>query len=69
MAALREAGRGRARTRRRMAVPEGIPEAELRDGAPAGAGWFVVNAADAQWVDGVFGAYTASTPRGPSRSG
>ena len=41
-----------------MAVPEGIPEAELRDGAPAGAGWFVVNAADAQWVDGVFGAYT-----------
>jgi uncharacterized cupin superfamily protein len=41
-----------------VAVPEGIPEAELRDGAPAGAGWFVVNAADAQWVDGVFGAYT-----------
>jgi uncharacterized cupin superfamily protein len=39
-------------------VPSGIPEAPLRDGAPTGDGWFVVNAADTQWVDGVFGAYT-----------
>lgn len=26
--------------------------------APAGDGWFVLNAGDAQWLDGVFGAYT-----------
>jgi uncharacterized cupin superfamily protein len=25
---------------------------------PAGEGWFIVNARDAVWVDGVFGAYT-----------
>jgi uncharacterized cupin superfamily protein len=27
--------------------------------APAGGGWFVLNAGDAAWVDGPFGAYTA----------
>ena len=40
------------------AVPHGIPEAPLRDGAPVADGWFVVNLADARWMTGVFGAYT-----------
>jgi len=40
------------------AVPRGIPEAPVRDGAPVGEGWFVVNVADARWETGVFGAYT-----------
>ena len=35
-----------------------IEEAPLEDGSAAGPGWFVLNLADAQWVDGVFGAYT-----------
>ncbi len=39
-----------------------IPEAPLEraDGgaAPSGAGWFVLNARDALWLDGTFGAYT-----------
>src|SRR3954462_2509055 len=38
-----------------------VPEAPLRrtDGGlvPEGDGWFVVNAKDAQWKDGDFGAY------------
>jgi uncharacterized cupin superfamily protein len=39
-----------------------IPEAEFdrTDGgaAPVGAGWFVLNAREARWLDGDFGAYT-----------
>jgi uncharacterized cupin superfamily protein len=35
-----------------------IDEAPLEDGSAAGPGWFVLNLADTQWVDGVFGAYT-----------
>jgi uncharacterized cupin superfamily protein len=39
-----------------------IPEAPLEasDGglAPVGEGWFVVNAREARWLDGQFGAYT-----------
>jgi len=39
-----------------------IPEAELEPSegglVPSGAGWFVLNARDAKWVDGHFGAYT-----------
>ena len=40
------------------ATPRGVPEAPVRDGVPQGEGWFVVNVADAKWVDGHFGAYT-----------
>ncbi len=39
-----------------------IPEAEIHDTpggkVPAGEGWFVLNARDARWLDGDFGAYT-----------
>jgi len=39
-----------------------VPEAELKPTAvglePAGDGWFVVNAREAKWLDGHFGAYT-----------
>jgi uncharacterized cupin superfamily protein len=39
-----------------------IPEAPLEDGGhglvPQGDGWFVVNAREAAWQEGVFGAYT-----------
>jgi uncharacterized cupin superfamily protein len=35
-----------------------VPEASIVDGRPQGPGWFVVTAADAPWLDGVFGAYT-----------
>src|SRR5438093_13715885 len=39
-----------------------VPEAPLeRAGAglaPKGVGWFVLNARDARWLQGVFGAYT-----------
>jgi uncharacterized cupin superfamily protein len=39
-----------------------VPEAKLErtDGglAPSGEGWFVLNARDARWLDGHFGAYT-----------
>jgi uncharacterized cupin superfamily protein len=39
-----------------------VSEAELQgtgDGlAPVGEGWFVVNARDARWLEGAFGAYT-----------
>src|SRR5262249_44029161 len=40
----------------------GMPEASLEPAgegvAPSGEGWFVVNARDARWLDGHFGAYT-----------
>ncbi len=39
-----------------------VPEAPLEDtgngAVPRGEGWFVVNARDALWQEGVFGAYT-----------
>jgi uncharacterized cupin superfamily protein len=39
-----------------------VPEAKLEptDGGlvPAGEGWFILNAQDAKWLDGHFGAYT-----------
>lgn len=39
-----------------------IPEAPLEPAgeglAPAGEGWFILNARDARWLDGPFGAYT-----------
>jgi uncharacterized cupin superfamily protein len=39
-----------------------VPEAPLEDAAhgrvPKGEGWFVLNAREARWLDGVFGAYT-----------
>jgi uncharacterized cupin superfamily protein len=39
-----------------------VPEARLETGQhglrPAGPGWFVLNAAEAEWQDGPFGAYT-----------
>jgi uncharacterized cupin superfamily protein len=39
-----------------------IPEAPLHEAddgkAPTGPGWFVLNAADARWLTGAFGAYT-----------
>ena len=39
-------------------VPE-APLAKVDDGlVPQGEGWFVVNAREARWMDGVFGAYT-----------
>lgn len=49
-----------------------IPEAKLESTdsglVPAGDGWFVLNAADARWLDGHFGAYTRfeGEPRFPS---
>lgn len=49
-----------------------IPEARLESTdsglVPAGDGWFVLNAADARWLDGHFGAYTRfeGEPRFPS---
>ena len=43
-------------------MPAVVPEARLKstDGglAPEGDGWFVVNAREAKWLDGEFGAYT-----------
>jgi uncharacterized cupin superfamily protein len=38
-------------------APQGVPEAPVRDGVPAGEGWFVVNVAEAPWKTGHFGAY------------
>jgi uncharacterized cupin superfamily protein len=39
-----------------------VPEAQLGDGdrglAPQGPGWFVLNARDARWLEGEYGAYT-----------
>jgi uncharacterized cupin superfamily protein len=39
-----------------------VPEAQLNQTpggmVPAGEGWFVLNARDAKWLDGAFGAYT-----------
>jgi uncharacterized cupin superfamily protein len=41
-----------------LMVPE-TPMHETPSGlVPAGEGWFVLNARDAKWLDGVFGAYT-----------
>jgi uncharacterized cupin superfamily protein len=39
-------------------VPEAQLESSGRGVAPAGEGWFVVNAREAHWLDGHFGAYT-----------
>ncbi len=39
-------------------VPEAPLERTDSGVAPAGEGWFVLNVADARWVDGRFGAYT-----------
>lgn len=41
-----------------MPVPEAPLEPAGEGLAPAGEGWFVLNAADAKWVDGRYGAYT-----------
>src|SRR3954447_12033032 len=39
-------------------VPEAPLERNEHGLQPAGEGWFVLNAKDARWLDGVFGAYT-----------
>lgn len=39
-------------------VPEAPLEPTKHGLAPAGEGWFVLNATDASWLDGHFGAYT-----------
>jgi uncharacterized cupin superfamily protein len=43
-------------------MPTVVPEARLKSTegglAPEGDGWFVVNAREAKWLDGEFGAYT-----------
>jgi uncharacterized cupin superfamily protein len=48
-----------------------VPETELKssDGGlePAGEGWFVLNARDAKWLDGHFGAYTRFENREAAR--
>ena len=48
-----------------------VPEAPLQPAdsglVPAGAGWFVLNAADARWLDGRFGAYTRFENRDVAR--
>jgi uncharacterized cupin superfamily protein len=48
-----------------------VPEAQLKssDGGlePAGQGWFVLNARDAKWLDGHFGAYTRFENRESAR--
>lgn len=48
-----------------------VPEAQLQasDGGhePAGEGWFVLNARDAKWLDGRFGAYTRFENRDAAR--
>jgi uncharacterized cupin superfamily protein len=50
-----------------------VPEAQLKssDGGqePAGEGWFVLNARDAKWLDGHFGAYTRFEGRPQARFG
>jgi uncharacterized cupin superfamily protein len=47
-----------------------IPEAPLErtDGGtvPSDAGWFVLNAQEARWLDGMFGAYTRFEGKGPA---
>ena len=49
----------------------GIPEAKLvatdSGKVPEGEGWFVLNTAEARWVDGVFGAYTRYENRDGAR--
>jgi uncharacterized cupin superfamily protein len=48
-----------------------VPEARIvpfgAGHAPEGPGWFVLNAADAAWVDGFFGAYTRFENREKAR--
>jgi len=48
-----------------------VPEAPLEpagDGlAPAGAGWFVLSAREARWLDGAFGAYTRFEGEGDAK--
>ena len=39
-------------------VPEAPLEPAGHGNAPSGEGWFVINAADARWLEGHFGAYT-----------
>ncbi len=39
-------------------VPEAPIEPAEGGGVPAGAGWFVLNAHEAKWLDGDYGAYT-----------
>ena len=39
-------------------VPEAPFEKDDSGLAPRGEGWFVVNAREARWLDGVFGAFT-----------
>jgi uncharacterized cupin superfamily protein len=39
-------------------VPEARIESTAAGGVPAGEGWFVLNARDARWLEGDFGAYT-----------
>jgi uncharacterized cupin superfamily protein len=41
-----------------MAIPEARLERSEHGLAPSGEGWFVLNARDARWMDGDFGAYT-----------
>jgi uncharacterized cupin superfamily protein len=41
-----------------LVVPEAPMSETPRGVVPAGEGWFVLNARDAKWLDGVFGAYT-----------
>jgi uncharacterized cupin superfamily protein len=42
----------------RAVVPEAPLERSEHGLAPAGEGWFVLNAREAKWMDGFFGAYT-----------
>jgi uncharacterized cupin superfamily protein len=49
---------GSARTVSGVPVPEAPLEPAGHGLEAAGAGWFVLNVADANWVDGHFGAYT-----------
>jgi len=48
-----------------------VPEAQLKPAEgglePAGEGWFVLNARDAKWLDGHFGAYTRFEARPDGR--
>jgi uncharacterized cupin superfamily protein len=52
----------------RTAIREARLESTQHGSAPAGDGWFVLNAREARWMDGVFGAYTRfeAEPRFPS---
>ncbi len=52
----------------RTAIREARLESTQHGSAPATDGWFVLNAREARWMDGVFGAYTRfeGEPRFPS---